>query len=88
MNDSLDSVLDTDDILEETEEEIEKVLAEVAVETTKTLPTANRRVSVKQSAEAEVLSHHSCPYIPKSLFSACIADEFCCCLCASETACR
>lgn len=54
MNDALDSALDTEDMEEETEGEIEKVLMEVAGETLAALPAAKARpVSVEQGVQSQ-----------------------------------
>ncbi|XAR60020.1 hypothetical protein NMG60_11033243 [Bertholletia excelsa] len=54
VNDAVDSALDTDDIEEETEEEVDKVLTALAGETAAQLPEAVRNEKLKQPTRAEV----------------------------------
>lgn len=53
VNDSVDSALDSEGIEEETEEEVEKVLAAIAGETTAQLPDAIRKERVKQPSASQ-----------------------------------
>lgn len=51
VNDSLDTALDTDDIEEETEEEVDKGLTELAGETAAQLPEAARKERVRVATQ-------------------------------------
>lgn len=53
MNDSLDTALDSEDIEDETEEEVDKVLTAIAGETAAQLPEAIRKEKLKQPASAQ-----------------------------------
>lgn len=53
VNDSLDDALDSEDLEEETAEEIEKVLAAIAGETIAQLPETIRKQKLKQPATSE-----------------------------------
>ncbi|XP_038979604.1 vacuolar protein sorting-associated protein 24 homolog 1-like [Phoenix dactylifera] len=55
VNDSVDSALDSEDIVEETEEEVDKVLAAIAGETASQLPDAVRRERIKQPSASEAV---------------------------------
>lgn len=62
MNDALDSALDNEDIEEETEGEIEKVLLEVAGETLASLPAAKARPVSSGAALSCRLMHRNTIY--------------------------
>ncbi|GLT80761.1 hypothetical protein SLA2020_521840 [Shorea laevis] len=51
VNDSVDAALDSEDIEEETEEEVDKVLTAIAGETAAQLPEAVRKEKLKQPAQ-------------------------------------
>ncbi|KAK9799789.1 hypothetical protein WJX73_008465 [Symbiochloris irregularis] len=56
MEDTLDSALDTEDMEEQTEAEVDKVLAELAVEDMSSMAkagTANKRIQQQQAAQAQ-----------------------------------
>ncbi|KAK9940028.1 hypothetical protein M0R45_016705 [Rubus argutus] len=53
VNDSLDTALDSEDIEDETEEEVDKVLTAIAGETAAQLPEAVRKEKLKQPGSAQ-----------------------------------
>lgn len=60
MNDAVDNTLDSEDIEEETEEEVDKVLTEIAGETSAQLPVAARKEKMQLPARATTNAHEVC----------------------------
>lgn len=60
VNDTIDTALDSDDIEEETEEKVDKVLSEIAGETAAQLPEAVRKERSRVPAQRASTSQQVC----------------------------